>query len=99
MPYYTYKCKSKECEKKVEFFRAISNRKLPVICPFCKKALSIFEFTPSNFYYLEKGRYKRTAKPDDPFSGIPCGNVPGDKEFEYLRDDPNNPDNWMKPKP
>lgn len=99
MPCYTYICESKECEKKAEFFRAVSNRKLPVMCPFCQKALSRFTFATYKIEILEKEKYKRTKKANDPFEGIPCGEVPGDEEFRYLKEDPNNPNNWMKPKP
>ncbi len=99
MPCYTYKCESKECEKKVEYFRAMSSRLLPMICPMCKEALTRFLYVPYPVHFKEKNKYKRTKKADDPFDGIPCGEVPGDKEFEYLKEDPNNPNNWMKPKP
>lgn len=87
MPSYLYKCKTCGAEKHSR--REIKDRKLPFICGSCLlPSLMIFTFDVSGFpAVMIRSAYRKKAKDkNDPFGGIPIGQVPGDLDYDWVQE-------------
>ncbi len=87
MPSYLYKCETCGLEKHRR--REVDNRKLPFICGSCLlPSLMVFTFDVSGFpmVVLRGGVKKKADAKNDPFGGIPIGEVPGDKDYDWVQE-------------